>query len=747
VRRRAPAAARLALLVLVALSLACGLGPRRRLAEQLPLPTRIYARPLSLAVGQPASLARIQQHLRAAGYRAARSGKLAPGQFRIGSGRFEVRGRRLAFPGAPPPEALVSGTISPGGALTQLSLGGSPVRRALLEPPLLASLSERGEDRDLVRLEDVPLHVVDAVLMAEDRRFYSHVGIDPIRMFGAAFENARERRIAEGGSTITQQLVKNVYLSPERTLARKLKEIAGALWLEIRYSKNEILEAYLNEIYLGQDGAVGIHGIARAARFYFGKDVKELTLADAALLAGLIQGPNALSPFRHPDKAKERRDLILDVMRAEGAASPEAVAAAKRAPLGVKREPTRPEFAASFVDAVRRGLAARLDEDTLSRAGLSVFTTLDALDQAAAEAAVAEQLAALERAYPRLRRAGSPLQAAMVALDPHSGDVLAYVGGRNAARGTLDRVVSAHRQPGSVFKPIVALAALSRDRTRDPFTLATILEDEPLEILVDGKPWGPENYDQRFRGPVTLRRALEDSLNVPFTRLALETGLVRVARTARDLGVTSPLRPIPSLALGAFEMTPLEVARTYGVFASGGLLHGTRATQAVLEPGGGDLGGDPESERRVTTEEDTYLVTSALMGAVERGTARSLRALGVRGPFAGKTGTTNDLRDAWFAAYTPDRVVVAWVGFDDGAHVGLSGAQGAIPLVAAFARRALGASGWRDFQVPDRLVTAEIDPATGLRSAPWCESVEEVFLRGSAPSTLCPRPRAWWRWW
>jgi membrane carboxypeptidase/penicillin-binding protein len=246
---------------------------------------------------------------------------------------------------------------------------------------------------------------------------------------------------------------------------------------------------------------------------------------------------------------------------------------------------------------------------------------------------------------------------------------------------------------------------------------------------------------------VTLRRALEDSLNVPFARLALETGLVRVAETARRAGVESPLRPIPSLALGAFEMTPLEVARTYGTLASGGVLRAPRATLRVSEPGGSDLGGDPESARRVFAAEETYLVTSALLGAVERGTGRSLRGLGVRGPVAGKTGTTNDRRDAWFAAFSPDWVVVAWVGFDDGARVGLTGSEAAIPVVARFVKGAFGASGWHAFETPRGLVTAAVDPATGLRAASWCDSVDEIFLRGTRPTARCPRPQRWWRWW
>jgi penicillin-binding protein 1B len=713
----------------------------------LPLPTRVYGRSLTLEVGKPAGLARIEKHLRAAGYQAAKA-EPKPGEFRAAKSAFSLRARRLAYPGAPAPEALIAGTLHPSGTVASLTVNGDDANKVVLEPPLLASLAESGEDREIVRLADLPLHVVDAVLMTEDRRFYSHIGVDPIRMFGAVVENAKEQRIAEGGSTITQQLVKNVYLSPERTYTRKFKEIFRALWLEVRYSKDEILEAYLNEIYLGQDGAVAIHGVSRAARFYFGKDVKELSVADGALLAALIQGPNALSPFKHADKARARRDLILDVMRDERRIDAAARDAAKAQPLGVKREKARPTFAAHFVTRIRDTLAERVDEDALSRAGFGVFTTLDASYQAAAEAAVTDQLAALERAYPRLRRTKKPLQAALVALDVKSGDVLAYVGGRKAARGTLDRVVNAHRQPGSVFKPIVALAALTRsERDAERFTLATILEDEPLRVAVDDKEWAPENNDKRYRGPVTLRRALEDSLNVPFARLGLETGLVRVAETARELGIESPLRPVPSIALGAFEMTPLEVARTYGVFASGGVLSRPRTTRAVREADGGDLGGDIADSERVFDEEPVYLITSALQGAVDRGTGRGLRGLGVRGPFAGKTGTTNDRRDAWFAGYTPEVVVVAWVGFDDGARVGLSGAEAALPVVARFVKNALGASGWADFAVPEQLVTAQIHTGTGLLAASWCDGVDEVFLRGTRPTERCPRPKKWWRWW
>jgi penicillin-binding protein 1B len=732
----------------IALGFACSLGPRPPLSEQvLPLPTRVYGRSLTLEIGKPAGLARIEKHLRAAGYQVAKA-QPKPGEFRAAKSAFSLRARRLAYPGAPAPEALIAGTLHPSGAVASLTVNGDDANKVVLEPPLLASLAESGEDREIVRLADIPLHVVDAVLMTEDRRFYSHIGVDPIRMFGAAVENAKEQRIAEGGSTITQQLVKNVYLSPERTFTRKFKEIFRALWLEVRYSKDEVLEAYLNEIYLGQDGAIAIHGVSRAARFYFGKDVKELSAADGALLAALIQGPNALSPFKHADKAKARRDLILDVMHDERRIDAAARDAAKAQPLGVRREKARPTFAAHFVTRIRDALAERVDEDALSRAGFGVFTTLDASYQAAAEAAVTDQLATLERAYPRLRRTKKPLQAALVALDAKNGDVLAYVGGRKAARGTLDRVVNAHRQPGSVFKPVVALAAITSGASdSERFTLATILEDEPLHVRVDDKEWAPENNDKRYRGPVTLRRALEDSLNVPFARLGLETGLLRVAETARELGIESPLRPVPSIALGAFEMTPLEVARTYGVFASGGVLSRPRTTLAVREADGGDLGGDVADSERVFDEEPVYLITSALQGAVDRGTGRGLRGLGVRGPFAGKTGTTNDRRDAWFASYTPEVVIVAWVGFDDGARVGLSGAEAALPVVARFVKSALGASGWADFALPEKLVTAEIHTGTGLLAAPWCDGVEEVFLRGTRPAERCPRPKKWWRWW
>jgi penicillin-binding protein 1B len=490
--------------------------------------------------------------------------------------------------------------------------------------------------------------------------------------------------------------------------------------MEVRYSKEELLEAYLNQVYLGQDAGRAIHGVGRAARFFFAKEASELSVADAALLAAIIRAPNALSPLRHPERARAGRDIVLDALLGHGRIDADAYAQAREAPLGVRRESRPARFAGHFLSLVRGRLEKRFADQELDRAGLRIFTTLDGTFQRVAEKAVREGLARLEKGYPLLRRTSSPLQAALVALDPASGEVLALVGGRDFSASSFDRATAAHRQPGSLFKPVVALAAFESD-VSPPLTLASILEDEPLTLEVEGEIWRPANHDGRHRGPVSLRRALELSLNVPLARLGLETGLVRVADTARRLGVTSPLRPIPSLSLGAFETTPLEIASCYAVLASGGVRTRPRTILAALGHDGAVLAAEPLVAEKAFDPAVTYVVSDALRGVVERGTAKNLRALGAAGPWAGKTGTTNGYRDAWFAGYGPDLVVVVWVGFDDGARIGLTGAQAALPIFARFVREAVGPQGPRPLPVPAGVEVARV------------RGGNEVFVSGTAP--------------
>ncbi len=737
-----------AVLGVVAAFVACPLLPHERLTDRiLPTPSRVYARPLALSPGQSIGADAVTAHLSRVGYRRIdEAGLVGTGEFAVDGSRVVVGRRSFRYPDGLEPEGIVSLGFDGDRLESSTAADGAFLDGVFLEPEVVGSLfGEEEEDRIRVPLEKIPELVQTAVLVTEDRRFAYHPGVDPIRIAGAALQNAREGKVVEGGSTLTQQLVKNVYLSPERTFSRKLREMGIALWISLRYAKSEVLEAYLNQIYLGQDGGRAIHGVARAATFYFGKDVGELGAAEAALLAGMIRAPSALSPFRSPERAKARRDLVLGLLLEDGAIDEAAHAAAVAAPLGVRREERPPRFAAHYVDFVRGRLQRRFAEDELERDGFDVFTTLDGTFQRAAENAVARGIRDLERGYPLLRRKKSPLQAALVALDPKTGDVVAWVGGRDYATAPFDRARLARRQPGSVFKPLVALAAFTSPGARR-FTLATILEDEALRIQVEGKIWSPTNHDGKHRGPVTLRAALEDSLNVPFARLGMEVGLVHVAETARDAGVTSPLRPIPSLSLGAFEMTPLEVATAYGALASGGIHHEPRTTLAVVEPNGRARRGDPLSERRVFGEAETYLVTAALQGAVDRGTGKTLRRLGVKGPLAGKTGTTNDFRDAWFVGYTPNLVVAVWVGFDDGARVGLTGARAALPIVARFMKEAFPRGALRPFPEPPGLVTARVHPGSGLLATERCPGSPEIFLPGTPPTQRACQGPSWSGW-
>ncbi len=724
--------------------------PHERLTERMmPTPSRVYARPMVLAPGTRLSLADLQAHLRRVGYRrVAAPESVGRGEFHSAKAEVVVGRRPFRYPDGSDEGGILRVAFEDGGERVTSLLDETGVyhETAFIEPEVVGTLfGEETRDRLLVPLNGIPQLLQQAVLVTEDRRFNLHPGIDPIRIAGAALENVREGRVVEGGSTLTQQLVKNVYLTPERTWQRKVREMAIAMWISLRYSKVEVLEAYLNQIYLGQDGGRAIHGVGRAARFYFGKDVTQLDASEAALLAGMIQAPSALSPFRHPEGAMARRNLILGLMREQGVIDAAEHDVAVKAKLGVRREERPPLFAAHYVDFVRRRLQQRFADEALERDGFDVFTTLDGTFQRAAESAVTTGLRDLEKGYPLLKRKKSPLQAALVAIDPASGDVVAWVGGRDYASAPFDRASRARRQPGSVFKPIVALAAFTAPDA-GPLTLATVLEDAPLDVAVEDTTWSPRNHDGKYRGPVSLRHALEHSLNVPFARLGMEVGLVHVAETARRLGVASPLRPIPSLSLGAFEMTPLEVALAYATLASGGVRHGARTTLAVVEPSGRALRGDPVDDERVFGAEEAYLVTTALEGAVDRGTGRTLRRLGIEGPMAGKTGTTNEFRDAWFVGYTPDLVIAVWVGFDDGARVGLTGARAALPIFARFVKSALPLEARRPFEIPASVTTADVHAASGLLATDRCPGTPEVFIAGTAPTANACQRGTWPRW-
>jgi penicillin-binding protein 1B len=699
------------------------------------LPSRVYSRPLILRPGMSPERAGLREHLERAGYRPVAGPATGPGEFAIGEQEWVLD------------EATLS--LDRRGRIAAIR-GGSrrPLEALEVEPaPIGAFFDASAKDRDPVRLTEVPPHLIEAVLAVEDRRFFEHSGLDLRRIGGALLVNLRARRVVQGASTLTQQLVKNVYLTHERTLARKLREALIAVMLERNHSKEEILEAYLNEVYLGQSGSVGIHGVGRAARHYFARSVGDLDLAQSALLVGILPGPSLYSPFRNPEAARERRAFVLAQLFEQGRIGEPEYRAAVAAPLALGPRPVPDRSAAYFLDFLRRDLEARFPDESLESEGLAIYTTLDARLQRLADRALRRGIERLEASRPELVRAESPLEGAVVALDPRSGDILALVGGRDYGRSQFDRATEARRQPGSVFKPVVALAALARGDADDPpFTLATVLVDEPL--LVPGvdeegeeRNWEPENHDLSFRGPVTLRAAIEDSLNVPMAKLGQRLAPARIVATARRLGIESRLAAVPSLALGSSEVTLLEMTRAYGVLAAAGARTTPRTVLRVVE-----LSGSVREETSVESEAvfepaEAYLVTSALEGVVERGTGRGLRGWGYRGAAAGKTGTTNDYRDAWFIGYTPELVAGVWMGFDDGESLGLTGAGAALPVFADFLTQALGTEGRTAFELPPGIervsVVAKADHPAGLR----CSGAPEVFLEGTGPEQYCDRFR------
>lgn len=625
---------------------------------------------------------------------------------------------------------------------------GVSIAFAALEPEVVGSVfDEKMEDRTLVPLEQVPKVVVDAILTTEDRDFFTHGGISLWRVAGAAVRNLTHRSGLQGGSTLTQQLVKNFYLTPERTMRRKATEAVLALVVESRYGKNEILEAYLNEIYLGQRGSVSVTGVEEGARFYFGKSVSALELPEAALLAGIISSPGRYSPFRNPENARRRRAFVLTGMLETGKIDGEAFGKAQEAPLTTVRKPATGLQASHFIDF----LLGQLKESraTLSQEGMSVWTTLDPEMQSAAEAAVQKGLEELEKRSSRLRaREGQePLQAALVALDPATGSIRAFVGGRDYGASQFNRVTQAKRQPGSLFKPFVYLTALAAKDVSPRVTAATLLQDSPITLLFgkeEEETYSPRNYDGQFLGALTLRQALERSRNVPTVRIAItrtvsgSTLLPAIVEMAKGFGINSRLRPLPSLALGAFEITPMELAAAYAPFANGGWRVRPSALLGFAGPSGRTAVPREVDLVRVAAPEPLEVLVSILRGVVDRGTGASVRRSGASGILAGKTGTTNDGRDAWFIGFSPRLLAAVWVGFDDNRGLNLSGSMAAIPIFGEFVRRLPAHYFEEPFPTSPGVVGSLIDPASGLLATEECPSaVNEVFVVGTEPKERC----------
>lgn len=709
------------------------------------LPSRVYSDSFHLYPGLAISPERIESKLIRLGYKKAPASK-GIGEYAKSSNLLTVFLRNFSYPAEEFTGFPVKVEFAGGKIAKIVRLDGDETLKALkIEPELIASIfDEKMEDRTLVKLDEIPEDLQNAVIAVEDERFYRHHGIDPKSILRAILMDILHFKALQGGSTLTQQLVKNYFLSPEKTFIRKFNEMLMAILLEVRYSKEEILEAYLNEIYFGQRGPVSITGVEEASKHYFGKGVSHLELAESALLAGLIRLPGEYSPFRNMKKAVERRDLVLRQMLDQGMISEaEHAAATKKKVILPQGTSEHRGHGLHFIDFVQRELKENYPPEILQSEGLRIFTTLDLETQEIAEAAVQKRLEDLETSRPKqkkLKEEGKTLEAAFLALQPQTGAIRAFVGGRDFGESQFDRVVDAHRQPGSAFKPFVYLTALKagEEGSGESWTLASTIEDSRFTTKLGGKSWTPENYDKKEHGTVTLREALENSYNISTAKLAIDVGLEKVVATARAAGIESPLQPYPSLALGAFEVTPLELARAYTIFPNQGTRTEPVAIMNVVTRDGEVLEKKGYKMKKVTSPEMAYLVTSALKGVFDRGTAASARKMGFTGLAAGKTGTTSDYKDSWFVGYTPDVLALAWVGYDDNTPSGLSGSSGALPVWVEFMKRLNppGASK-PDFPATENILLVKVTRNGKLYKDDCGEPFEEAFLKGTVPESYC----------
>ncbi|CBE69145.1 MAG: PBP1A family penicillin-binding protein [Candidatus Methylomirabilis oxygeniifera] len=594
-------------------------------------------------------------------------------------------------------------------------------------------------------LSAYPPLLIDAVLLMEDRRFYEHHGVDLRAVMRAAWANAQHESIVQGGSTLTQQLARSRYLTRERTFSRKIKEAALALGMEIILSKPEILERYLNDVYLGQRGTYEVRGMTAASRHYLGKEPGALRPDEVALLVGLIRSPNTTSPLVSLRRACQRRDLVLRRMWEERRLSDADYRRALKERVRVVRDST--VGATHFLDFVRKELEAKL-AGASNGGALKVFTTLDVATQQAAYRAVVQGLSKLDGR--RKRTPGITVEGALVAVDVKAGAIKAMVGGRDYQRSQFNRAVQAKRQPGSLFKPFIYLAAFEAGRVdgREALTPAAIVEDRPLAPDAGNGRWRPRNFNGIYYGKVRLREALERSLNAATITIGEQVGLSRVIEQARASGIESPLRPSPATLLGASEVSVLEITAAYGTLARGGEWLRPHTIRRVEDGQGHLLFEERREVRRAASPQAAFLVTSMLRGAIERGTAASAYGLGLTREAAGKTGTSNDLRDAWFVGYTPDLIAGVWVGIDSGAPLQLTGAQAALPIWTQFIEHTSVGHPSRSFEPPPGIVTAKIDPASGVRLTSDCSGgVDEVFIQGTEPRATCPRGAfVPWRW-
>jgi penicillin-binding protein 1B len=640
------------------------------------VPAHVYAAPLELYAGAPISADDLEEELRRVHYRRGDPAG-GPGVYRRIGNAFDIQARRVRFIDEQREAQLVSIHADASSVTSMRQINGADLPVFRLDPPVIGSVFPiHGEDRLVVSPEEVPTLLRKGIKLIEDRRFDEHHGIDTLGVLRAVWVNLRAGRVVQGGSTLTQQLVKNYFLTDAQTFDRKATEAVMALRLEAHYSKDEILVAYLNEVFLGQDGERAIHGFGLGSEFYFAKPLGELDAGELALLIGLVKGPSYYDPRRHPDRALARRNLVLKEFADAHLIEANAAQRAAAAPPGLR--PGGGSYVPAYIDLVRRHLKRDYAEADLAAAGLSVYTSLDPRAQAAAERALARDLQRLD-AKAAIR--GGHLQGAVIVAEPNSGDVVAVVGGRETdTAGTFNRALDARRPIGSLVKPAVYLTALESGR----YTAASLIEDAPIEMkLPDGSIWAPQNFEHNVKGSVTLARALAESLNLATVKLGMDLGLSKVADTLQSLGLESATALNPSMLLGTVEMTPLEVVQVYTSLANGGFRARPRAVRAILDEQGRPLRQFKVQVEPAAPPAAVYQLVRMLMLVPTHGTARDAAARLPRGlVIAGKTGTSSDTRDSWFAGFTGSYLSVVWVGYDDNRVTGLTGAAGALPVWA-----------------------------------------------------------------
>jgi penicillin-binding protein 1B len=714
--------------------------------------TGIYAAPRSIRDGQTSwSQASLKTYLDSLGYvESSKEADSKRGRYTIKGNTIEIRTSADAFVNSVRQFPNIVVTFNGKGVDKIVDLDSKKtLNSALLEPEQLTAISNEKEKQKqkLVSYKDLPKEYVNAVVAIEDRQFFEHSGINVRGIFRALVRNVSEGEAQQGGSSVTQQLVKNFFLTPERTLKRKLQEIMIALVLETKLTKEEIFQLYANEIFMGQNGSYSINGVGEAAEVYFNKDVVNLNLQESAFLAGIIRGPSLYSPYRDPERAKARRNQVLESMVEAQFITREQADKAKATELKIEtKKKALNSDAPYFLDYLQQQIANEMAAHDSARESYRVYTTIDMDLQRAADKALSDTLAQLDPLFSKRKKNPVPpgtLQAALVAMNAKTGEILAMTGGRDYSASQLNRAVEANRQPGSVFKPIVYAAALNTAFEKgndDAITPATVFMDAPKTFLYGGsKTYDPGNFGDKYSNKnVTVRDALVHSLNVVTVEIAEKVGYGKVAQMAQKLGLPRP-QALPSTALGAAEATPLQVAQAYTAFANGGSLSDAIALKRVTNSDGTMISEPKSQKQQALRPEIAWLMTSIMQDVLSRGTASRARSMGFNAVAAGKTGTS---RDGWFAGYTPNLVCAVWVGFDDNSELGLEGAKSALPIWTAFMKQALASRpelGGSEFAKPDGISSAEIDPSSGLLADEAVCPVHrtEYFIEGTQPTETC----------